>query len=935
MSSTYVPPVLENTTDKNDALDWNTLPNERCDLNYRPLKARPPWIQLRTVGLLLLVPFIALPTVLVLQLYSGTTFATSTGFILSILIGAVAAIACLQVRLSLKQVGLAFVGPSLLWLLMVAMPFHRFPAASVLIFLAFGLPTVFWFADAVATHAVHWMSAHYKNDHATMLAWRKDWESRFVGIADRSPRRPDLRETDKALHGGVLATRSAYRYGFLSVLGLVLLSSISVLGILPDAPRFTTGFGIVLGVFVALFVVCVIRTIQFPGSLQRTWFYFTDWIWHGSFLRQPPWVFQSPSGNLFQRQGATLLVLFIVTLTLIPLGDYFRWLYFGAYNAEVLPEHLVENPNPLSLWWAVARGNLYVGVLTITHYLLLFGTPGLFVFMATHFLAGPVISAHHLALEGPHAYEQHHGWDRLDGYCDRLLKSRNPKEQNSMIVARTLYNDYPILVHLKLAFEHFHVLGGTGIGKTTLGLMTDMIQLIRRKDGPVVVVDCKGDMALFHTARIEAERAGRKFKWFTNRQGHSTYVFNPFDKNMYSQLSLHEIVGLLMSALNLHHGPDYGRAWFTIANRVLMKRAFQETLNRTNGTGGASRRSRFDRIESFKDLNDIILFLAADGKEYQAAQHLAFLIESLAEFEQLNMSGRTHPNHASVENAINMSDAIANNEVIYFFLAGAVDSQSVAEIGRLAIYSLLNACINHKDRTGQRANAYLLVDEAQAVIAQNIAQVLAQARSFGMACFLAHQTMSQLNQAGGTDLRELFMGCTGIKQVFSARDPWLQKYVTDMSGRVRYTNLSYQQNANDLLGGLFGIRHAVKNEFGVPAVEAKEVVGPGLTPQDILDVNRDNNMCMLMIERAEAFSRWIRFAPAYVDWPMQEHEYDDRQHHTPWPIDTPETITTRSPWPVNTRETIVPTKAPVETLEEYRKLTDQRLGNLKRDLDDD
>lgn len=68
MSSTYVPPVLENTTDKNDALDWNTLPNERCDLNYRPLKARPPWTHLRTVGLLLLVPFIALPTVLVLQL---------------------------------------------------------------------------------------------------------------------------------------------------------------------------------------------------------------------------------------------------------------------------------------------------------------------------------------------------------------------------------------------------------------------------------------------------------------------------------------------------------------------------------------------------------------------------------------------------------------------------------------------------------------------------------------------------------------------------------------------------------------------------------------------------------------------------------------------------------------------------------------------------
>ena len=329
------------------------------------------------------------------------------------------------------------------------------------------------------------------------------------------------------------------------------------------------------------------------------------------------------------------------------------------------------------------------------------------------------------------------------------------------------------------------------------------------------------------------------------------------------------------------------------------------------------------------------MFLAADGKEYQAAQHLAFLIESLAEVEQLNMSAKTHLNHASVENAINMSDAIENNEVIYFYLAGAIDSQSVAEIGRLAVYSLLTACVNHKDRTGKRANAYLLIDEAQAIIAQNTAQVLAQARSYGLAFIMAHQTMSQLNQAGGVDLRELFMGCTGIKQVFSARDPWLQKYVTDMSGRVRYANFSYQQDSNDLLSGLFGIRHAIKNEDGIPAVEVSDVIGPGLTPQDILDINRDNNMCMLMIERAEAFSRWIRFAPVYVDWPMHELDYEDRQHRKPWPQATAETITTQSPWPEKMQDTIVPTRTPVASFEEFKKITDKRLGDLKRDLDEE
>lgn len=53
------------------------------------------------------------------------------------------------------------------------------------------------------------------------------------------------------------------------------------------------------------------------------------------------------------------------------------------------------------------------------------------------------------------------------------------------------------------------------------------MQKDRESDGSVVTVDCKVDMALFNTVRAEAERAGRKFKWFTNRPGHSAYVFNP------------------------------------------------------------------------------------------------------------------------------------------------------------------------------------------------------------------------------------------------------------------------------------------------------------------------------------------------------------------------------------------------------------------------
>ena len=99
----------------------------------------------------------------------------------------------------------------------------------------------------------------------------------------------------------------------------------------------------------------------------------------------------------------------------------------------------------------------------------------------------------------------------FDGYSQRLLQSENPVERDSTFWGHTLHCEYPVLVPVPLLFEHVHILGGTGTGKTALGIAPLMIQLIRRNDGPVMVLDLKGDNALFHTARIEAESADRTF----------------------------------------------------------------------------------------------------------------------------------------------------------------------------------------------------------------------------------------------------------------------------------------------------------------------------------------------------------------------------------------------------------------------------------------
>ncbi len=218
-------------------------------------------------------------------------------------------------------------------------------------------------------------------------------------------------------------------------------------------------------------------------------------------------------------------------------------------------------------------------------------------------------------------------------------------------------------------------------------------------------------------------------------------------------------------------------------------------------------------------------------------------------------------------------------------------------------------------------------EQAQALIGQNIQQVLAQARSHGLACFLAHQTMSQLNPPGGADLRELVLSCSSVKKVFSARDPWLQKYLAEMSGLVRYAQYDYQQKSSHRAQGRHGVKLALRDEDGVRAAQVREVVAPRLGPQDFLDLNHNDNLCLLSLERAEAFSRWHGFAPVYLEWPMPETEYCRRRDDLPWPVKDDQTIEVAPQWSAPDYGTLPPLRQP------NRQVNDERLRQMRRELE--
>jgi len=81
-------------------------------------------------------------------------------------------------------------------------------------------------------------------------------------------------------------------------------------------------------------------------------------------------------------------------------------------------------------------------------------------------------------------------------------------------------------------------------------------------------------------------------------------------------------------------------------------------------------------------------------------------------------------------------------------------------------------------------------------------------------------------------------------------------------------------------------------------------------------------------------SRTNGYFPLHIDWPLTEHEYQTRTEGTPWPADSPATVTIHTPWPEPSSETIVPETHPSLSPMDVSAAAEARLRKLREQLDD-
>ena len=465
-------------------------------------------------------------------------------------------------------------------------------------------------------------------------------------------------------------------------------------------------------------------------------------------------------------------------------------------------------------------------------------------------------------------------------------KGQTIREADHLFVGVEPNAQFPVLLSKEVIAEHVYIAGDTGSGKTTLGIMPLLIQLIRgnaaagstsgaptlTEPPPMVIIDLKGDPALFHTVREESlkrrKAAGVEedsdpryaFRFFTPSPGQASYIFNPFDSMRSEARTDIQLCNLLLDSLNLNHGEGYGRSYYSRRSRALLYQA----LTHEDGGKPTSISELNEKLKRFtKGKGEIGSIESEHGSAYDAFELLA-TIQTLAQYPRL----ATATHDADESHCILMHDVLEHRQVAYFWLPAVLESISVREIAKLALYSMLTAAIDRqiKSPTEQR-QAFLVIDEFQRIAGENFKIVLEQARSFGISAILANQSQQDL-RTPDADLRPAIRSNTRTKMFFSVTDPLDERELSEASGQevAEFKTLTIAGAGT-----------------GAASTSWQQSLKPRLTRNDIMSASDHPNDLVLKVSRGAGYTQFAGM-PIVVrtTYPMTRKEYKRRQR-APWP----------------------------------------------------
>jgi hypothetical protein len=282
---------------------------------------------------------------------------------------------------------------------------------------------------------------------------------------------------------------------------------------------------------------------------------------------------------------------------------------------------------------------------------------------------------------------------------------------------------------------------------------------------------------------------------------------------------------------------------------------------------------RLDQVLQSREVN---LDLTDDERHRNAG--LVAAVNTLAPIEALNVSAASpHPDGVRAAQ-IDMGDLVASPGVAYFFLQAPLEQKTTADIGKLALHSLLAAAVLNKERENR---VYAIVDEFQQLVSQDLEIVLQMARDSKIAAVLANQTLSDLKKAS-VDLRPTVQQNTRFKQVFAATDPGQQEQIVSASGA--WTEFDPGDAVVDAYHLEYPLRLASRTVHSRPLVSiGRSAPAPRFAQNDVIEMSDAEGLSFVQVARGYGFSQYGgHLVPTRSEYHVSFDRYTERMA-APWP----------------------------------------------------
>lgn len=387
----------------------------------------------------------------------------------------------------------------------------------------------------------------------------------------------------------------------------------------------------------------------------------------------------------------------------------------------------------------------------------------------------------------------------LSGLRRVLVQSSRFKVQGSGAVQPETLNlepftDHPVGVSLIDARRHFHVIGPTGVGKSTLLLRMVWQYLVNFPEASVWLQEPHQDLTHKIVKRVPLRRE-QDVIWLDVMDPARAIGVNPLEAPAGADLGAltADVMGVMKKGM--------GANWDTaVQMQEILENALLAVLSG----------------EPAPMMVHLFKFLADADYRYDLTSRLSDPIaapywqsieqKKERELDQMFSVPRRRINAflrnpivrrivAQPHSTLDFRSAIDGGKVILVQLDGRMGAANREFIGSMMMYRLFGAVMSRMDiPEAERRQVAICVDEFQTFVGQSgaeFADILEQARKMGASLTLAHQHLGQLTQ-GGADLINSVANNTGTKVVFRAEAadaPTFLKWLPELKTREDLTTL--------------------------------------------------------------------------------------------------------------------------------------------------